>query len=81
MLIDAWNYILTHPTQFWRALQVHVMLSASALAIAAVISIPAGIAVARRSGSAAPQKFPDQVGGSESQPNKNNENRREDGEG
>ena len=50
MLIDAWNYILTHPTQFWRALNVHVMLSASALAIAAIISIPAGIAVARRSG-------------------------------
>ena len=50
MLIDAWNYILTHPTQFWRALNTHVMLSASALAIAALVSIPAGIAVARRSG-------------------------------
>ena len=50
MLIDAWNYILTHPAQFWRALNVHVMLSASALTIAALVCIPAGIAVARRSG-------------------------------
>jgi osmoprotectant transport system permease protein len=49
MLIDAWNYILTHPTQFWRALGVHMTLSGSALLIAALISIPAGIAVARRS--------------------------------
>jgi osmoprotectant transport system permease protein len=48
MLIDAWNYILAHPTQFWRALGVHIALSASALLIAAAISIPAGIAVARR---------------------------------
>ena len=49
MLIDAWNYILTHPTQFWRALGVHMALSGSALLIAALVSIPAGIAVARRS--------------------------------
>ena len=48
MLIDAWNYILTHPTQFWRALGVHISLSASALLIAALVCIPAGIAVARR---------------------------------
>ena len=48
MLIDAWNYILAHPTQFWRALGVHVSLSASALLIAALICIPAGIVVARR---------------------------------
>ena len=48
MLIDAWNYILTHPTQFWRALGVHMSLSASALLIAALVCIPAGIAVARR---------------------------------
>lgn len=49
MLIDAWNYILSHPTQFWRALGVHISLSASALLIAALVCIPAGIAVARRS--------------------------------
>ena len=48
MLIDAWNYILAHPTQFWRALGVHVSLSASALLIASFICIPAGIVVARR---------------------------------
>jgi osmoprotectant transport system permease protein len=48
MLIDAWNYILTHPTQFWRALGVHIALSGSALLIAALVSIPAGIAAARR---------------------------------
>lgn len=48
MLIDAWNYILGHPAQFFRALWVHLALSASALLIAALVSIPAGIAVARR---------------------------------
>ncbi|WP_394787244.1 ABC transporter permease [Rhodoferax sp.] len=48
MLLDAWNYVLEHPSQFWRALGVHVMLSASALLLAALVSIPAGIAVARR---------------------------------
>jgi osmoprotectant transport system permease protein len=48
MLIDAWNYILTNPTQFWRALGVHIALSGSALLIAALVSIPAGIAAARR---------------------------------
>ena len=51
MFIDAWNYILAHPAQFWRSLGVHISLSASALFIAAAISIPAGIAVARRAGA------------------------------
>nr|WP_315429506.1 ABC transporter permease [uncultured Albidiferax sp.] len=49
MLADTWNYLLAHPAQFSRALWVHIMLSASALFLAAAISIPAGIAVARRS--------------------------------
>ena len=48
MLIDVWNYILSHPTQIWRALGIHMALSGSALLIAALVSIPAGIAVARR---------------------------------
>jgi osmoprotectant transport system permease protein len=48
MLADAWNYVLAHPAQFWRALGVHMALSASALLLAALVSIPAGIAVARR---------------------------------
>lgn len=50
MLIDAWTYLLAHPAQFSRALGVHMALSASALLLAALISIPAGIAVARRAG-------------------------------
>lgn len=50
MLADAWNYVLSHPAQFYRALGVHVALSASALLIAALICIPAGIAVARKNG-------------------------------
>ena len=50
MLADAWNYVLAHPAQFSRALGVHIALSASALMLAALISIPAGIAVARRGG-------------------------------
>jgi len=49
MLADAWIYLLAHPAQFSLALGVHVALSASALVLAALISIPAGIAVARRS--------------------------------
>ena len=52
MLADAWNYILAHPAQFYRALGVHIALSGSALFLAALISIPAGIAVARRGGLA-----------------------------
>ena len=48
MLADAWNYVLAHPVQFWRALGVHMALSASALLLAALVSLPAGIAVARR---------------------------------
>ena len=52
MFAEAWNYAITHPTQFYRALGVHIALSASALFFAAAISIPAGIAVARRSGLA-----------------------------
>ena len=50
MFIDAWNYLLAHPALFARALGVHMALSATALTLAALISIPAGIAVARRSG-------------------------------
>ncbi|ABE43106.1 ABC transporter permease [Polaromonas sp. JS666] len=52
MLADTWNFLATHPTQFYRALGVHIALSGSALFLAALISIPAGIAVARRGGLA-----------------------------
>ena len=52
MLVDAWSYVLSHPAQFMHALRVHVALSASALLLAGLVSIPAGIAVARRSGPA-----------------------------
>lgn len=48
ILVEAWDFILSHPVQFGRAFGVHVALSASALVLAALISIPAGIAVARR---------------------------------
>lgn len=48
MFADAWTYLLAHPAQFWRALGVHMALSASALLLSALVSIPAGIAVARR---------------------------------
>src|SRR5207248_10815189 len=50
ILADAWHYIAAHPTQFATALGVHVALSACALAIAALIAIPAGFIVARRTG-------------------------------
>jgi len=52
MLADTWNFLATHPTQFYRALGVHIALSGSALFLAALISIPSGIAVARRGGLA-----------------------------
>lgn len=48
MLIEAWHYLLAHPTQFAMALGVHVALSAAALAIAAAIAVPAGLYAAHR---------------------------------
>jgi osmoprotectant transport system permease protein len=52
MLIEAWQYLVSHPAQFATALGVHVALSASALAIAAGIAIPAGMYAAHRPGVA-----------------------------
>lgn len=52
MFADAWRYIETHPTQFATAFGIHVALSASALAIAAIVAIPLGIVAARRAGVA-----------------------------
>ena len=46
MLADALAYLASHPRQFGVALATHVALSAAALAIAALIAIPAGIFVA-----------------------------------
>src|SRR5262245_39581370 len=51
MLLDAWRYIVDHPTQFTTALGVHVAISAAAIALAAAIAIPTGIAAARRAGA------------------------------
>ena len=48
MLDAAWSYLAAHPAQFVTALGVHVALSATALALAAALAIPAGIAAARR---------------------------------
>lgn len=48
MFAEAWTYLSAHPAQFSRALMIHISLSASALLLAALVSIPAGIAVARR---------------------------------
>jgi len=47
MLGDAWTYVLAHPAQFATAFYVHVALSATALALAAALAIPAGIVAAR----------------------------------
>ena len=52
MLVDAWNYLMSHPGQFATALGVHVALSAAALTIASAIAIPAGIYAAHRPGTA-----------------------------
>ena len=48
MLEEAWQFLITHPSQFATALGVHVALSAAALAIAAGIAIPVGIVAAHR---------------------------------
>jgi osmoprotectant transport system permease protein len=48
MLRDAWSYIVAHPDRFADALGRHVALSASALLLAALIAIPAGIALKGR---------------------------------
>lgn len=52
LLADAWQFLVTHPAQFGKALGVHITLSASALALAAAIAIPLGIVAARRAGVA-----------------------------
>ena len=52
MLVDAWNYLMSHPAQFATALGVHIALSAAALSIASTIAIPAGIYAAHRPGTA-----------------------------
>lgn len=46
MLSEAWSYLLGHPAQFGAALWTHVTLSASALAIATLLAVPVGIALA-----------------------------------
>jgi osmoprotectant transport system permease protein len=48
MLLEAWQFILQHPDRFLSALVRHVELSASALAIAICVAVPAGIAFAAR---------------------------------
>ncbi|HZI85114.1 MAG TPA: ABC transporter permease [Casimicrobiaceae bacterium] len=52
MLADAWFYLTGHPTQFAKALGVHVSLSLAALALAAAIAVPAGMGLAHRRGRA-----------------------------
>src|SRR3989442_6352990 len=48
MFIEAWEYLAGHQAQFLAALWRHVALSASALAIAAVIAVPLGVRLADR---------------------------------
>ena len=48
MLIEAWQFIVAHPDRFFAALLRHVELSASALILAILIAVPAGIAFAAK---------------------------------
>ena len=48
LLLEAWAFIGQHPGRFGQALLTHIMLSAAALATAASIAIPIGIALADR---------------------------------
>lgn len=47
MFAEAWTYLVEHPRQFGAALSTHIMISASALLIAAVIAVPIGIWLAQ----------------------------------
>lgn len=47
-LAAAFDYVVQNPLLFREALVTHVLLSAAALAVATLIAVPAGIAVARR---------------------------------
>ena len=46
LLLEAWQFIATHPERFLAALRTHVALSASALGLAITIAVPLGIWVA-----------------------------------
>lgn len=48
LLLQAYDYILTHPARFFGALTTHLWLSTSALLVAGVIAIPLGILSARQ---------------------------------
>lgn len=48
LLLEAWAFIVEHPGRFGQALLTHIMLSGAALATAAAIAIPIGIALADR---------------------------------
>lgn len=48
LLLEAWQFILANPGRFFGALGTHVALSASALALAAVIALPTGVWLAGR---------------------------------
>ena len=48
LLLEAWTFILEHPTRFGQALFTHVTLSAAALLTAAAIAIPLGVVLADR---------------------------------
>lgn len=48
MLGAAYQYALANQTAFWQAVSIHVQLSVLALSLGALLSIPAGLYVARR---------------------------------
>jgi osmoprotectant transport system permease protein len=48
LIAQTWQFITQHPERFHAALTRHVELSVAALAIAAIVAIPVGLAVARR---------------------------------
>jgi osmoprotectant transport system permease protein len=46
LFVEAWQFIVEHPGRFFAALLTHVELSVLALALAALIAVPLGIALA-----------------------------------
>jgi len=48
LLIEAWQFLVTHPGRFFHALATHIMLSGGALGLAIAIAVPLGLWVAHR---------------------------------
>ena len=47
LLVETWQYILTHQSEFWAKTAVHMRLSATALLVGTIVGVTLGIVAAR----------------------------------